>query len=165
MASSDEAERSRKLRPQTVILLVLVALVVVVSAWSLATVSTTSQVPSADFVTMPTTQLSKTGARTVFASVSPIMSKGVAVGVQGTLQDASGSPVAAATVYMTYYLQGAYRTQAAVTDQNGHFEAHFPMNWTGWLPITLTYLGDNEHQGLTQVFSVAGEPQTVQRLS
>jgi hypothetical protein len=163
MASSDEAERSRKLRPQTVILLVLVALVVVVSAWSLATVSTTSQVPSADFVTMPTTPLSKSGARTVFSPVSAIMSKGVAVGVQGSLEDASGSPIAAATVYMVYYLQGAYRTQAAITDQNGHFEAHFPMNWTGWLPLTLTYFGDNQHQGLTKVFSVAGEPQVAQR--
>jgi hypothetical protein len=157
MATSNEAEPTRKLRLQTIIPLLVLVLVVVASAWALATVSTTNQIPSADFVTMPTTPLSKSGVKTMFASVSPIMQKGVAVGVQGSLQDASGSPIAGATVYMLYYLQGAYRTQAAVTDQTGHFEARFPMNWTGWLPITLTYLGDNQHQGLTQVFSVAGE--------
>ena len=94
MATSNEAEPTRKLRLQTIIPLLVVVLVVVASAWALATVSTTSQIPSADFVTMPTTPLSKSGVKTMFASVSPIVQKGVAVGVQGSLQDASGSPIA-----------------------------------------------------------------------
>jgi hypothetical protein len=164
MTTATKAEPSRKLRLQSIVPLLIVVVVVVISAWALATVSTSSRIPSADFVTMPTTPLSKSGVKTMFVSVSPIMQKGVAVGVQGSLQDVSGGPISGATVYMEYYLQGAYRTQAALTDQNGHFEARFPMNWTGWLPLTLTYLGDNQHQGLTQVFSVAGEPQAAQKV-
>jgi hypothetical protein len=31
------------------------------------------------------------------------------------------------------------------------------MNWTGWLLLTLTYFGDEQHQGLEQQFSVSGE--------
>jgi hypothetical protein len=92
-----------------------------------------------------------------FVSVSPVPSSSVAVGVKGYLMTSSGQPVSGAQVYLTYYLQGSYRTQVATTDQNGYFQAVFPMNWTGWLPITLTYFGDNQHQGLTQNFSVTGE--------
>jgi hypothetical protein len=123
----------------------------------MVTVSTNSQIPSSDFVTLPTTSISKNGDSVVFTSVSAIGQKGVAVGVQGYVKTLSGSPVAGAKVYMTYYLQGAYRTQVATTDQNGYFEARFPMNWTGWLPATLTYFGDDQHRGLVKVFSVSGE--------
>lgn len=156
MASSDEAERSRSPGLQAT-MLVLVVVSIVLAAWLLVTVSTTSQVPSSDFVSLPTTPLSTKGEKMKFVSVSAIARAGMAVGVRGYLQAASGKPVVGATVYMTYYLQGAYRTQAATTDQNGYFEARFPMNWTGWLPLTLTYFGDDQHQGLKQVFSVSGE--------
>ncbi|MGO9644138.1 MAG: hypothetical protein ACLPY5_05260, partial [Candidatus Bathyarchaeia archaeon] len=60
-------------------------------------------------------------------------------------------------VYLTYYFEGAYRTQVATTDQNGYFQATFPMNWTGWLPLTVTYFGDSQYRGSTRVVSVAGE--------
>ncbi|HUK50304.1 MAG TPA: hypothetical protein VLV18_04655, partial [Terriglobales bacterium] len=60
-------------------------------------------------------------------------------------------------VYVHYYLESAYRTQVGTTDSNGYFEIHFPMNWTGWLPLTMTYFGDNQHEGLQQIFSLPGE--------
>ena len=95
----------------------------------------------------------------MFVNVGPITHSkhAVAVGVEGYLQTASGSPIAGAQVYLTYYFEGAYRTQVATTDQNGYFQATFPMNWTGWLPLTVTYFGDSQHKGLTRVESVAGE--------
>jgi hypothetical protein len=130
---------------------------VALAGWVLVTVSTTSQIPSSDFVSLPTTPLSNKGDRVIFVNVSAIGQGGVAVGLKGYLQTISGKPLAGATVYMTYYLQGSYRTQVATTGQNGYFEAHFPMNWTGWLPLTLTYFGDDQHQGLKQVFSVSGQ--------
>jgi hypothetical protein len=158
MANKDDAEPRKRLKTQTIMILLIVAVSIVVAGWALVTVSTTSDVPISDFVTLPTAQLSTKGDQTKFVSVSAIGQRGgVAVGVKGYLQTLSGTPVAGAKVYMTYYLRGAYRTQVATTEQNGYFEARFPMNWTGWLPITLTYFGDDQHQGLAQVFSVSGE--------
>jgi flagellar basal body-associated protein FliL len=157
MTSDDEAEQARKRKRQTVTGLVVLAILVILSALVLSTVSTASQVPSSDFVTLPTTPLSTQGDKAMFVQVSPVVKNGLAVGVQGYVRTASGAPVVGAAVYMTYYLQGEYRTQVATTDQNGYFQAVFPTNWTGWLPVTLTYFGDGQHQGIRQVFSVGGE--------
>ena len=159
MANQDEAEpKKKRFKVQTILLLLIVVISITVAGWALVTVSTASDVPSSNFVTLPTQPLSTNGGQTKFVLVSAIgQHGGVAVGVKGYLQIISGTPVAGAKVYMTYYLRGDYRTQVANTDQNGSFVARFPMNWTGWLPITLTYFGDDQHQGLTQVFSVSGE--------
>jgi hypothetical protein len=94
---------------------------------------------------------------TVLTSVTPIVQNGVTVGVEGYLETSSGQPVSGAQVYAQYYLQNAYRTQVGTTDANGYFQINFPMNWTGWLPLTLTYFGDNQHMGLQQVTSLPGE--------
>jgi hypothetical protein len=158
MESKDEAgTRSEKPRIQNIVLLLVAVISVVLTAFALVTIGTSSQVPSSDFVAIPTQQLSTTGDKVAFTSVSDIAQNGLAVGVKGYLMAASGTPVTGAKVYITYYLRGAYRTQVATTNQNGYFEAHFPMNWTGWLPLTLTYFGDDQHQGLMQFFSVSGE--------
>jgi hypothetical protein len=93
----------------------------------------------------------------MFASVNAITEKGVAVGVKGYLETISGQPVAGAKVYAHYYLDGDYRTQAVSTSDNGYFEIHFPMNWTGWLPVTLTYFGGDQYQGIAVVYSLSGE--------
>jgi hypothetical protein len=85
------------------------------------------------------------------------MTNGVSAGVSGYLVTGSGNPVAGASVYMTYYFQGAYRTEVALTDQTGYFTEHFPMNWTGSLPVTLVYFGDGQDKGIRQVVSVPGE--------
>ena len=138
METSHEPERSKRPKTQTIIVLLIVALSIAAAGWIMVTVSTTSQIPPSDFVTLPATPLSAKGEKVVFVSISAIGQKSVALGVKGYLMTASGAPVAGAKVYMTYYLQGAYRTQVATTDQNGYFEAQFPMNWTGWLPLTLT---------------------------
>jgi hypothetical protein len=144
-------------RLQSVILLLLVAILIVLAGWALVTVGSRSQIPSSNFVKLPTTQLSSKGEKVVFVFVSNIAQNGLAVGVDGYLKTASGASVTGANVYMTYYLQGSYRTQVATTDQNGYFEARFPMNWTGALPLTLTYFGDDQHQGLAQTFSIPGD--------
>lgn len=138
-------------------LVVVVVLAVVISGWTLVTVSTAFQAPASDFVTLPDTQLSKAGVGVMFSGISTIMSHGLAAGVSGYLATSSGSPIAKASVYMTYFFQGSYRTQVATTDQNGYFEASFPMNWTGSLPLTLTYFGDAQHKGLSQVFGIPGQ--------
>jgi hypothetical protein len=85
------------------------------------------------------------------------MTNGVASGISGYLLTASGTPVSGATVYVTYYFQGSYRTERATTDQTGYFVVHFAMNWTGSVPLTLIYIGDSQHKGIQQVVSVAGE--------
>jgi hypothetical protein len=159
LKNKDEAEpKSRRLGIQSIILLVIVGISVVFSAWALVTVSTVGQLPPSDFVSLPTTPLSTKGVSVNFVNVAPInQGGGVAVGVTGYLMTASGAPVSGAEVYMTYYLQGAYRTQVTTTDQNGLFQARFPMNWTGWLPLTLTYFGDDQHQGLARLLSLTGE--------
>jgi len=123
----------------------------------MVTVSHAFQIQPSDFVTLPSTHLSRSGTVTVFASVTPIVQNGLAVGVEGYLQTASGQPVAGAQVYAQYYLENAYRTQVGTTDSNGYFQINFPMNWTGWLPLTMTYFGDSQHEGLQQAVSLPGE--------
>jgi len=79
------------------------------------------------------------------------------MGVSGYVDAISGQPVVGAEVYVQYYLNGGYQTQVSTTDQNGYFEIHFPMNWTGSLPVTFTYFGDDQHQGLILSSSLPGE--------
>jgi len=86
-----------------------------------------------------------------------IVDNNLAMGVQGYLMTPSGQAVAGASVYVQYYLEGSYRTQVGTTDSNGFFQIHFPMDWTGWLPLTVVYFGDTQHQGIQQVFSLPGE--------
>lgn len=157
MASNDEAEQRKRPSVKGLVALLIVVFLVVLSAWTLMTVSTTFQIPPSDFVQLPTSPLSNTGQGVMFVSASAITQKGVAVGVKGYLETMSGQPVVGAKVYAGYYLEGVYRTQTAATDENGYFEIHFPMNWTGWLPLTLTYFGDGQHQGLKVVYSMSGE--------
>jgi len=157
MANNDEAEQRRRMSGQTVILILVVVISIVAAGWTLVTVSTRSEIPSSDLVSLPTTPLSSRGEQMMFVEVTTVAQKGVAVGVRGYLRTVSGAPVAGATVYFTYFLDSKYRTQAATTDQNGCFQVYFPMNWTGWLPLSLTYFGDEQHQGLEQQFSVSGE--------
>jgi len=159
MASNDEAEQTKRrgLPVKGLVALVIVVFLVIVSAWALVTVGPTSQFPPSEFVTLPTSPLSSSGQGVMFASVSAITEKGVAVGVKGYLETISGEPVAGAKVYGHYYLDGDYRTQAVSTSDNGYFEIHFPMNWTGWLPVTLTYFGGDQYQGITVVYSLSGE--------
>ena len=158
MESKDETkERSKKLGVQSIILLLIVVMSIVLAGWALVLVSTSFQLPSGDFVALPDTPFSTQGNKVVFVSVTSVSQKGLAVGVRGYLMTSTGAPVAGVKVYLTYYLQGSYRTQVVTTGQDGYFEAHFPMNWTGWLPVTLTYFGDGQHQGIAQVASVSGE--------
>jgi hypothetical protein len=149
---------AKRINLQSAALMAVVLLVVVITGWALVVVSTTFQTPPSDFVTLPNSPISKSGVVVTFSNVTGVAGgRGVTVGVKGYLISATGGPVAGATVYMTYYLEGAYRTQVTTTDQSGYFEAHFPMNWTGWLPLTITYFGDVQHRGSTQLFSVTGE--------
>jgi hypothetical protein len=157
MAKVDETGRRGPLNLKAISILAVVLVSVVVSGWALVLVSRTFQIPPSDFVTLPSTPLSRTGTVTVFASLVPIVQNGVTVGVKGYLQTASGQPVSGAQVYVQYYLQNAYRVQVGTTDGNGYFEIHFPMNWTGWLPLTIAYFGDSQHEGLQQLVSLPGE--------
>ena len=158
MESRDETkERHRTIRVQSVILLLIIAISIVLAGWALVVVSSHFQIPQGDFVALPNTPLSTQGSNVVFVSVTGVSQKGLSDGVQGYLMTSTGAPVAGAKVYLTYYLEGIYRTQVVTTSQNGSFEAHFPMNWTGWLPVTLTYFGDSQHQGIVQTASVSGE--------
>jgi len=144
-------------RKQTILVGVIIAVLVVLSAVALVTVSRTFEIRPSDFVTMPTTPVSKTGTVVLLNSVSTVTENNLAVGVQGYLVTASGQPLAGASVYVQYYLEGSYRTQVGVTDSNGFFQIHFPMNWTGWLPLTMVYFGDTQHQGVQQSVSLPGE--------
>ena len=148
---------TRKSRVQSITVLLIVGISIVLAGWALVAVSTSFQIPPGNFVAPPNTPLSTQGNKVVFVSVAGVSQKGLAVGVKGYLMTATGAPVAGVKVYMTYYLQGADRTQVVTTGQDGYFEAHFPMNWTGWLPTTLTFFGDSQHQGITQISSVSGE--------
>lgn len=159
--STESSGRSSRLNFQTVVLFGVLLVAVIVSAMVLMVVSTSFQTPTSEFVTLPSTSKSTAGVAAGFSQISPIMSQGMATGVKGYLLTSSGSPVAGASVYMTYYFQGAYRTQVTSTDSNGYFEARFHMNWTGWLPLTLVYFGDAQHKGTTQVASVSGESMVV----
>lgn len=157
MANVTEAEQKRRLSIRTALILVIILLAAIASGYALVTVSRTFQIRPSNFVTMPAENVSKTGEVVILTSVAPITQGSVAMGVKGYLVTPSGQPVARASVYVQYYLQGAYRTQVGTTDQNGYFEIDFPMNWTGWLPLTMIYFGDAQHQGVRQVVSLAGE--------
>jgi flagellar basal body-associated protein FliL len=160
MANLDEAGKKKTVSMKTVLIAVIVALSVIASAYAMVTVSRTFdafEMRPSDFVTLPATPVSKTGEDVVLDSVATTTQGNLAVGVQGYLETTSGQPVSGANVYAQYYFEGAYRTQVATTDQNGYFEIHFPMNWTGWLQLTITYFGDGQHQGLQQAFSLQGE--------
>ena len=158
MANEAETGMGSRFNAKNVSILAVILLAVIVSGWALVTVSRAFQIPPSDFVTMPTTPLSRSGAVTKLVSVVSIVQNGVTVGVTGYLQSASGQAVSGAQVYAQYYLEGAYRTQVTTTDANGYFEIHFPMNWTGWLPLTLVYFGNGQHEGIQQIFSLPGEP-------
>lgn len=156
LANQVEVRKGRVGR-QTILIGVVVAVLVVLSAFTLVTVSRTFEIRPSDFVTLPTTPVSKTGEVVIFDSVSSIVENNLAVGVQGYLKTASGQPVAEANVYVQYYFEGAYRTQVGITDSNGFFQIRFPMNWTGWLPLTMFYFGDSQHQGVQRIVSLPGE--------
>jgi hypothetical protein len=157
MISNNEAEPRRGLSVKNAFAVLIILIAVILTAWTMFTVGNATQIRPSSFVALPTTPLTKTGQSVQFTSVSPVGQKGVAVGVKGFLETSSGQPIAGAKVYAHYYLQGEYRTQVATTDQNGYFEIIFPMNWTGWLTLTLTYFGDGQHQGLSVVLSLSGE--------
>jgi len=142
---------------QTILVGLIIVVLVVLSAFALVTVSRTFQIRPSDFVTLPATPVSRSGQVVTLDSVSAIVENNLAVGVQGYLETSSGQPVGGANVYVEYYLEGSYRTQVGTTDSNGFFQIHFPMNWTGWLPLTIVYFGDTQHQGLEQVFNLPGE--------
>jgi hypothetical protein len=150
---SNQAERKGKPGVQTIVLVSALVTAMALAGWGVVSIATASQITPSDFVPLPTTALSVKGMSTTFVNVTAVFHERLAVGVQGYLRTSSDTPVAGATVYMTYY-DNAYRTLAAITDQNGYFEALFPINWTGWLPLTLTYFGDDQHQGLKKSFSV-----------
>jgi len=151
-----EAGKGR-MNKQTILVGLVVVVLVVLSAFALVTVTRTFEIRPSDFVTMPATPVSKTGTVVLLTSVSPIVENNLAVGVQGYLTTALGQPVVGASVYVQYYLEGSFRTQVGITDSNGFFQVHFPINWTGWLPLTIVYFGDTQHQGVQQLVSLPGE--------
>ena len=153
---SNEAERKGKPRVQTIVLVLAFVTVMVLAGWGVVSIATAGQIAPSNFVSLPTTALSVKGISITFVNVTAVFHEGMAVGVKGYLITSSGTPVEGAVAYMTYY-DNAYRTLAATTDQNGYFEAQFPINWTGWLPLTLTYFGDDHHQGLKETFNVYGQ--------
>jgi len=157
MSTEKQAPAVRRMNYRTILSLIMLGLVVAAAGWTLFAVSTAFQTPPSNFVTLPTDPISKSGVVAVFSDVSPIIQQNRAVGMKGYLLAGSGSPVAGAKVFVTYYFQGSYRTQAATTNDKGYFEILLPMNWTGWLPATLTYFGDSDHRGLVQVASLSGE--------
>lgn len=158
MASSDEAEPRRR-RPSvtSIVSLFILVILVALSALALVTVSNITQIPPSTFVNLPTTPLSNHGETATLVSIGTVYQKGVAVGVKGYLETASGQPVAGANIYVQYFFNGGYQTQVGTTGQNGYFEIHFPVNWTGSLPVTFTYFGDGQHQGFTLRSSLPGE--------
>ena len=157
--AKNEAGKQRRISYQSVLMIAVVVVSIIYAGWVMVTVSSASQVPSSDFVTLPNRPLSDKGDRVNFVGVTAISQKGVAVGVEGYLRTSSGAPVAGASIYLTYFLDFSYRTQVTTTDQNGHFQVYFPMNWTGWLPLNAMYFGDDQHQGQKQNFTVSGETQ------
>jgi len=142
---------------QTILIGLVLVVVVVVTAYSMVTVARTFEIRPSNFVTLPSTPVSKSGEVVTLVSVSPIIENNLADGVQGYLQTPGGQPVAGANVYVQYYLEGSYRTQIGVTDSTGFFQIHFPMNWTGFLLLSIVYFGDSQHQGLQQLVSLPGE--------
>jgi len=142
---------------ETIALGVVLVVLVCLSAFSLVTVARTFTIRPSNFVKLPTTKISKTGDVVTLDSVSTIFQNNLAAGMEGYLHGSSGQPVVGASVYVQYYVEGAYETQVGTTDSNGFFQIHFPINWTGWLPVTVYYFGDSQHQGLTQAVSLQGE--------
>jgi len=157
MLTNQLEARTGRVNKQTILIGVVVAILVILTAFAMVTVSRTFEVRPSDFVTLPTTSVSNTGEVVTFNSVSTIVQNNLATGVQGYLETPSGQPVVGANVYAEYYFEGAYRTQVGVTDSIGFFQINFPMNWTGWLPLTMVYFGDSQHQGVQQIFSLPGE--------
>lgn len=157
MASNEGEIRRRRPGVKGIVALLVLVILVLLSAWALVTVSNISQIPPSTFVNLPTTPLSNGGQHVMLVSISTISQKGVAVGVKGYLDTTSGQPVVGAKIYVQYYLNGAYQTQVSTTGQDGYFEIHFPMNWTGSLPVTFTYFGDDQYQGLRLNSSLPGE--------
>jgi len=158
---TESSVKKRRLSYKSVALVLCVVAVTALTAWGLVTVSTASIYPqglqpTSAFVTLPNSTLSKNGTAVRFTSVSAVAS-GDVMAVRGYLLTSSGSPIAGANVYFTYFVYGAYKTQMGLTDQNGFFQVPFPINWTGWLPLTLTYFGDSKDNGLTQHFELFGE--------
>ncbi|HXZ90941.1 MAG TPA: hypothetical protein VEG61_07755 [Candidatus Dormibacteraeota bacterium] len=156
LAKTLEAGKGR-VNKQTILVGLVVVVLIVFSAFALVTVTRTFELRPSDFVTIPTAPVSKTGMVVLLTSVSPIFENNLAVGVQGYLTTTLSQPVAGASVYVQYYLQGSFRTQVGITDSNGFFQIHFPINWTGYLPLTIVYFGDTEHQGVQQLVSLPGE--------
>lgn len=155
--SQNGAQRRRIPLRRTTIMLFGIVVLAVLAGWAMTVVRGTSGLPSRDFVSMPATALSSRGTATVLQNVGTIFESGLAVGVSGYLLTTSGKPVAAANVYVRYYYEFAYRTMVTATNQDGFFEILFPMNWTGWLPLTAVYFGDSQYQGVQQVFSLPGK--------
>jgi hypothetical protein len=153
----EESGKKGRVNLKVVLIGLIVVVAVIVSGFAMVTVSRAFETPPSDFVTLPTTPISKTGEVAVFDSVAPIEKGSLNVGVTGYLETASGQPVAGANVYVQYYFEGAYRTQVGTTDANGLFVIQFPFNWTGWLSLTMIYFGDGQHQGVQQVVSLQGE--------
>ena len=157
MLANQDGPAKGLLNKQTVLIGLVVVVLVVLSAYAMVTVARTFEIRPSDFVTLPTTPVSKSGEVVTLVSVPPVLENNLAVGVQGYLQSPSGQPVAGASVYVQYYFEGSYRAQIGVTDSSGFFQIRFPMNWTGFLPLTIVYFGDSQHQGLHQLFSLPGE--------
>lgn len=157
MASNEGELRRRRPGVKGIVALLVLVILILLSAWALVTISNISQIPPSTFVNLPTTPLSNGGQHVMLVSISTISQKGVAVGVKGYLDTTSGQPVVGAKIYVQYYLNGAYQTQVSTTGQDGYFEIHFPMNWTGSLPVTFTYFGDDQYQGLRLNSSLPGE--------
>lgn len=157
MLASQVGHAKGLVNKQTVMIGLVVVVLVVLSAYAMVTVARTFEIRPSDFVTLPATPVSKSGEVVTLVSVSPLVESNLAVGIQGYLQSPSGQPVAGASVYVQYYFEGYYRTQVGVTDSTGFFQIRFPMNWTGFLPLTVVYFGDSQHQGLHQLVSLPGE--------
>jgi hypothetical protein len=150
---------SRKLRSLITGAAILSSIIILatLTGWVFVIVRGASEIPPSDFVSLPTTVVTTQGTTTMFLNVTTIFQSGLAVGVMGYLLTSTGTPIAGAKVYMTYFYEFAYRTQVTTTNQNGFFEALFPMSWTGWLPLTLTYFGGSQYRGLKKVFNLPGE--------
>ena len=157
MSTENQAPAVRRMNYRSILSMIILGLAVAAAGITLVAVSNAFQTPPSNFVTLPTDPISKSGMVAAFSDVSTITQQNRAVGVRGYLLAGSGSPVAGAKIYATYYFQGSYRTQMGTTSDKGYFEIIFPLNWTGWLPVTFTYFGDSDRRGLVQVATLPGE--------
>ena len=71
MAIEKQSNAKRSVGMQSLVL-VAVVLLIIITAWSLVTVSSTLPPPS-DFVVLPNTPLTKSGVAVGFANISPLM--------------------------------------------------------------------------------------------